>query len=77
MWVMAVMTMVVTAGGVRRNYRTNQDDECYSSKKKCAQLHVVTPFQPQPFSRTVCTLDAAYRAARSFAPGIFPAVFQP
>ena len=63
MWVMAVMTMVVTAGGVRRNYRTNQDDECYSSKKKCAQLHVVTPFQPQPFSRTVCTLDAAYRAA--------------
>jgi hypothetical protein len=32
MWMMAMMTVMVATGGVRRNDRTDQDDECNGSK---------------------------------------------
>jgi hypothetical protein len=46
---MTVVTAMMMASGVRRNYRAGQDDECDGSKKKRAQFHKGIPLRQPLF----------------------------
>jgi hypothetical protein len=46
---MTVVTAMMMASGVRRNYRASQDDECDGSKKKRAQFHKGIPLRQPLF----------------------------